>query len=133
MQAAASMTEVTPSDIWRSSIADLLLRPRHIRVSRPALLRETLLSNMAVANVDTRFRTIEGRCSAMCLSVCLSAGLADWLADRLSSISTLPSHIPSMLWQPRIAGSIRCTHLSICMLLIRSVIKVSHRLPLTSV
>lgn len=40
-------------------IACLLLRPRHIRVSRPALLRETLLSTMPVANVDTRRRTIE--------------------------------------------------------------------------
>jgi hypothetical protein len=66
------MTEVTPSDMEDWSTADLLLRPRHIRVSRPALLRETLLSNMAVANVDTRLRTIEGQCSVICLFVWLT-------------------------------------------------------------
>ena len=51
------MTEVTPSDMEEHR--GLLLRARHIRVSRPALLRETLLSTMPVANVDTRLRTIE--------------------------------------------------------------------------
>jgi hypothetical protein len=86
--------------------ACLLLRARHIRVPRPALSRETLLSTIAVANVDTRFRTIEGRCSVICLSTHLHFNIAI-------------SHIPGMLWQPHVNGS------GLALLLIRSVIKVS--------
>jgi hypothetical protein len=66
---------------------------RHIRVSRPgpALLRETLLSNMAVANVDTRFRTIEG---SNCLSVWMFAFQPCMLVLHLPFLTCYGNHMP---------------------------------------
>jgi hypothetical protein len=53
------MTEVTPSDMEEHR-GFTSPRSAYSRIASTALLRETLLSNTAVANVDTRLRTIEG-------------------------------------------------------------------------
>lgn len=106
------MTQVTPSDMEEEHRGLLLLaspRSAYSRITSRSYAR-LLPSTMAVANVDTRHRTIEGGCRIVCLSVCLSV----FISIHPTFLACYGNHLPTH-------ASSHCRYF----LLIRSVIKVS--------